>query len=352
MIKCVLNNEILGRLLAIERAKERFAGVRFPPSVAGKLRKSSKKMSSYASNKIEGNPLNEAQADAAVESSRRHYLKPEQEIRNYFDALVFLEKAVAAGRAFSKRLLLETQRIVVRGESAEKRGFRGPMPPGVLFAVYDDATRQAEYSPPEAKDVEGLVDELVAYVAESGDHPVLKAAVVHYQIATIHPFEDGNGRTARLMSDFVLDANGYGFGGIGSLEEYFAFDVDEYYRSLQMGLPVLYYDGRNEPPRPEIWFSYFTRMMELHAAGALRIADASDAERRAVALSHLGKRERAFLAHLEAEDIRRFAPADLAKPLGVTNRTIINWCAGLVHAGFLLPETGGKRIRFYVRTSP
>ena len=66
MIKCVLDNEILGRLLAIERAKERFAGVRFPPSVAGKLRKSSKKMSSYASNKIEGNPLNEAQADAAA----------------------------------------------------------------------------------------------------------------------------------------------------------------------------------------------------------------------------------------------------------------------------------------------
>lgn len=352
MIKSVLNNEILARLLAIERARGQFGGIRLPPSMAGKLRKSSKKKSSYASNKIEGNPLDEVQADAAVESSRRHYLKPEQEIRNYFDALGFLEKAVAEGRPFSKRLVLETQRIVVRGESAEKRGFRGPMPPGVLFAVYDDATRQVEYIPPEAKDVEGLVDELAACVAESDDHPVIKAAVVHYQIATIHPFEDGNGRTARLLSDFVLDANGYGFGGIGSLEEYFAYDADEYYRSLQMGLPALYYDGRDNPPHPEIWFAYFARMMELHAAGALRIAEASDGKRRAVALAHLGKRERAFLAHLEAGGIRRFAPVDLAKPLGVTNRTIINWCAGLVRAGFLHPETGGRRIRFYARTEP
>ena len=52
------------------------------------------------------------------------------------------------------------------------------------------------------------------------------------------------------------------------------------------------------------------------------------------------------------EGIRRFAPVDLAKPLGVTNRTIINWCAGLVRAGFLHPETGGRRIRFYARTEP
>lgn len=352
MIKCVLNNEILGRLLAIERAKERFGGVRVAPSAAGKLRKSSKKKSSWASNKIEGNPLSEAQADAAVESSRRHRLKPEQEIRNYFDALEFLEKAVAAGRPFSKRLVLDTQRLVVRGGSAEKRGFRGPMPPGVLFAVCDDATGQVDYIPPEAKEVEGLVCELVDYVAKSDDHPVVKAAVVHYQIATIHPFEDGNGRTARLLSDFVLDANGYGFGGIGSLEEFFAYDADEYYRSLQMGLPALYYDGRNDPPHPEIWFSYFTRMMELHAAGALGIAEASGQERRTVALSHLGAKEKAFLAHLEAEDIRRFAPSERAKALGVTNRTIINWCAGLVCAGFLRPETGGTRIRFYVRTEP
>ena len=75
--------------------------------------------------------------------------------------------------------------------------------------------------------------------------------------------EDGNGRTARLLSGYVLDVNGFGFNGIGSLEEYFAYDVNEYYEFIQMGLPALYYAGRNEPPHPEIWINYFLRMVQL-----------------------------------------------------------------------------------------
>ena len=54
-----------------------------------------------------------------------------------------------------------------------------------------------------------------------------------------------------------MDLNGYGFNGIGSLEEYFAYDIDEYYESIQMGLPALYYSGRANPPHPEIWINYF-----------------------------------------------------------------------------------------------
>ncbi len=67
-----------------------------------------------------------------------------------------------------------------------------------------------------------------------------------------------SGLFARADTDY-----GYGFNGIGSLEEYFAYDLDEYYNSLQMGLPVLYYSGRANPPHPEIWFLYFLRMVEL-----------------------------------------------------------------------------------------
>ena len=59
--------------------------------VAGKLRKNSKKKSSYASTKIEGNPLSEKQVDEVIDSDeRKHYLKPEQEVRNYFLRMVLL----------------------------------------------------------------------------------------------------------------------------------------------------------------------------------------------------------------------------------------------------------------------
>lgn len=58
-----------------------------------KLRKNSKKKSTYASNKIEGNPLSEKQVDEVIENDeRKHYLKSEQEVRNYFLALNFLKQ--------------------------------------------------------------------------------------------------------------------------------------------------------------------------------------------------------------------------------------------------------------------
>lgn len=210
-----------------------------------RLRKNSKKKSSYASNKIEGNPLSEKQVDEVIErDERKHYLKPEQEVRNYFLALNFLEEKVSKKEKFSQKLILDVQKLVENGASKEKIGLRGPMPPGVLFAVYDSKTGNPDYIPPEYCDIPGLLDELVEYVNTTDDHPLIVAAVVHYQLVTIHPFEDGNGRTARLLSGYIMDLNGYGFNGIGSLEEYFAYDIDEYYESIQMGLPALYYSGR------------------------------------------------------------------------------------------------------------
>lgn len=86
-----------------------------------------------------------------------------------------------------------------------------------------------------------LLKELKNYIDTTDDHPLMIAAIVHYQLVTIHPFEDGNGRTARLISGYILDYYGYGFQGIGSLEEYFAYDSEEYYDSLQIKT-----NGRNE----------------------------------------------------------------------------------------------------------
>ena len=258
MIKVTLNNDILRCITEIEQNRFQVSSVKLPSTTTNRLRKNSKKKSSYASNRIEGNPLTERQVDEVIEQDeRKHYLKPEQEVRNYFLALNFLEKKAANREKLSKKLILDVQKLVEKGASKEKIGLRGPMPPGVLFAVYDSKTGNPDYIPPEYSDIPSLLDELVTYVNTTDDHPLIIAAVVHYQLVTIHPFEDGNGRTARLLSGYIMDLNGYGFNGIGSLEEYFAYDVDQYYNSIQMGLPSLYYSGRDNPPHPEIWINYF-----------------------------------------------------------------------------------------------
>ena len=221
------------------------------------------------------------------------------------------------------------------------------MPPGYIFGVYDSVTGAADYIPPDSAEVPSLLDELVQYVNDSDDHPLIKAAVVHYQLVTIHPFEDGNGRTARLLSGFVLDEGGYGFKGIGSLEEFFAYDQEEYYASLQMGLPALYYNGRNDPPHPEIWINYFLRMMELYSARASSLSEETIRDDVKRSLSHLNRGEKSLLRYLLEKRLYEFTPIDVSRSMGVTNKTIINRSAALSRNGFLTPVLVKQRIRSY-----
>ena len=348
MIKVTLTNDILKKISAIDENRFCVRSINLPQMTKNRLRKNSKKKSSYASNKIEGNPLTEAQANEAMErDEHKHFLKPEQEVRNYFLALNLLEKKLKNKEPFSKEMILEIQSVVEKGASKEKIGLRGAMPPGVLFAVYDSQTGTAEYIPPEHSDIPVLLDELVEYVNKTDDHPLIIAAVVHYQLVTIHPFEDGNGRTARLMSGYILDYYGYGFNGIGSLEEYFAYDCDEYYSSLQMGLPALYYSGRENPPHPEIWINYFLRMMELYSNKVRELSSMSSKEGIELSLSHLNAKEKEFLAYILHKAMYEFTPIQVSKQSGVTNKTVINRCAKLSANGFLTPNIVKQRVCSY-----
>ena len=256
-----------------------------------RLRKNSKKKSSYASNKIEGNPLSEKQVDEVIErDERKHYLKPEQEVRNYFLALNFLEEKVSKKEKFSQKLILDVQKLVEKGASKEKIGLRGPMPPGVLFAVYDSKTGNPDYIPPEYCDIPGLLDELV---------------------------------------------------------EYFAYDIDEYYESIQMGLPALYYSGRENPPHPGIWIHYFLRMVKLYSGKICDLQLASEEEDIAGSLSFLKGREKELLQFLIKNYRGEFTPIEVSRELSVTNKTIINRLAALVKNGFVVPILVNERIRSY-----
>lgn len=63
-------------------------------------------------------------------------------------------------------------------------------------------------------------------------HPIFKAAITHYQLVYIHPFIEGNGRTARAMATLVLYVHEYDFKRFFSIEQYFDNDVEKYYEAL------------------------------------------------------------------------------------------------------------------------
>jgi len=79
--------------------------------------------------------------------------------------------------------------------------------------IRDAATRGIVYMPPEAKDVQPSMKQLTEWIRISDSNVVpyaIRAAIAHYQFATIRPYLDGNGRTARLLTNAVLHLDGYG----------------------------------------------------------------------------------------------------------------------------------------------
>ena len=115
--------------------------------------------------------------------------------------------------------------------------------------------------PPESNDVPGLMRNMVSWIKENDELPCpIIAAIAHYQFATIHPYYDGNGRTARLLTTLILHLGGYDLKGLYSLEEYYAKNLFAYYRAITVGPSHNYYFGR---PTSDItqWIEYFTEGM-------------------------------------------------------------------------------------------
>jgi Fic family protein len=79
---------------------------------------------------------------------------------------------------------------------------------GVLRKVMVKVTGSQTVFPNYAK-VPFLMVDFISWLQEAKDHPVIIAALAHYKLVTIHPFVDGNGRTARLLMNLLLLQHGY-----------------------------------------------------------------------------------------------------------------------------------------------
>ena len=94
-------------------------------------------------------------------------------------------------------------------------------------------TGKIVYAAPHAKLVPGLMAELIASLNARDEIPVfIRAAMAHLNLAAIHPFLDGNGRTARTLHTFVLARDGIAAPPFASIDEYLAVNTDKYYKVM------------------------------------------------------------------------------------------------------------------------
>jgi len=349
--KFTYTNDIVNDLINIEKYKTQLDYLYLPTRIKQELMYKAKMKKTHFSTSIEGNVLSYDQVERVItEKGKKTKIDAEREVINYWDALSFLEKCREEKRPIDIRLILELHGIIERKDIRKKViGFRQETPPGALFAVYDSVTRTTKYIPPVVADIEPLFNDLVAWYSMENSLPVpIKAAIIAYQLVTIHPFEDGNGRTCGALATYVLMLSGYDFKGLNSMEEYYANDLDGYYRNLQMGLPVLYYDGRNKPPHLENWIEYFIRIMRFNAENIARQAEeVTISEQEKLELSDLDKKDKKMLRYMLEKGIDRVKTKDLAEIFDVTPRAITKWCSNWVDREILTANYVNVRITSY-----
>ena len=156
----------------------------------------------------------------------------------------------------SEELICRLHALVEKGKGHKPTPYRDGQ-----NVIRDSASGGIVYLPPEAKDVAPLMAAMVRwvkYAQKEGIPPPVIAALLHYQFVTIHPFYDGNGRSARLLATFILQRDGYGLNGFFSLEEHHARDLDGYYKALTVHKHHNYYQGRAESDLTS-WVEYFVK---------------------------------------------------------------------------------------------
>jgi cell filamentation protein, protein adenylyltransferase len=241
-----ITGKIARALMAIEADRQLVASLPLTPPMLDSLRRTARLLSTHYSTQIEGNRLTRAQVVAVVEGEGNFpgRERDETEVRNYFAALEHVERSARKHGKLTEVELRSIHGLVMTGKvkAAPYRDGQN--------VIRDGRSGRIVYLPPEANDVPQLMKELVRWVSGSLRErelpiPVI-AALAHYQFATIHPYFDGNGRTARLLTTLLLQRHSYGLGGIYSLEEYYAANLDRYYSGLALGPSHNYYFGRAE----------------------------------------------------------------------------------------------------------
>ncbi len=342
-------NELVCYLLKIEKYKTALDYLFLPTREKQKLMYEAKLKKTHFSTSIEGNVLSYNQVEKVIAKKQDdRKITAEQEVQNYWDALTFLEVENKKKTKIDIEFILKLHDIIQRKGKLSRIDFRGQTPPGVLFAVYDSISKQAEYIPPEYIDILPLLKELIEWYDKNQQLPApVLAAIMHYALVTIHPFEDGNGRTSRAISTYVLMQHDYDFKGFNSFEEYYMSDINGYYNSIQMGLPALFYSGRDNPPHLEIWIEYFCKIMALNAEKIFEQAKKASCKKSNSLLVGLNKKDLTLLRYCLENNLRLVKNKELAILFGVTPRAISKWMNEWVEKGILIPNSGTTRITSY-----
>jgi len=186
----------------------------------------------WASNIIEGAFTTHKRAQELVRRNLTPKDKSELMTKNNHLAMTYILEN--RDSAFDINLILKIHQIITQG-TLEEPEYSGKFRDDEVFIW--DKTNTVIFKPMAAENIEPCLNNLITWVNTHSDenfiHPVVKASIIHFYLVYVHPFFDGNGRTARALFYFYLLINQYEFFKYFSISALIAKQREKYYKAIK-----------------------------------------------------------------------------------------------------------------------
>jgi Fic family protein len=224
--------DLLDLIANIERNRGFLASLKLPKKFINRITAETENKEAYYSSHIEGavTSLEEALFYLNKPSKKDYGDESLQMIVNNRDALEYIRSQ--KGRSFSHEIVCKLHKILVKNTHKKRPITVGKYRKGPIYVV--NGQGQVVYEGPPASKVMGMMERYVNWINRASEiHPLIKAAIVHLHFVQIHPFDDGNGRSARALSNLFLMNQDYQFINFLSPSDYFDHHRAEYYKAIQ-----------------------------------------------------------------------------------------------------------------------
>jgi len=185
----------------------------------------------FNSSIIEGAFSTRKRSQEIIKKNINPETKDEQMIINNYKALEYVLQNLH--NRIDEKVLLDIYNIVTL-KTLDKADIVEKYRNDKVF-IWDEGKQKNVYEAPKQENVQELMDKLISFInnEKDGIHPIIKAFIIHFYFVYIHPFFDGNGRTARVLSYMYLLKNGYSYFKFFSISNMLKEERTKYYKAIE-----------------------------------------------------------------------------------------------------------------------
>lgn len=334
--KYQISPKLLTAITQVERMYGQIEALKVPKKLQLNLNRENLIQSSYASNKIEGNPLTLPEVTNLLLDDRVPTNRDEKEVVNYFGILKELSSYVKTD--LSVDLVKEIHKKLLTGVDEFAGKIRNEK---VVVGKYQEGekgnyTLKVKHEPPshEREEIAGDVTELLEWTQANENLPVLiQTGVFHHHFVYIHPFEDGNGRVCRLLTALLFLKRNYQINKYFVLDDYYDIDRMEY-------SDMLHSADRGDKTQ---WLEYFSEGVQHSLLSAL--AKFESAMKKMRVEERPTPKEQEVLDYMESHP--EVTSGDIAGEMKVSRQQAHNLLSSLVEKDYL-DRRGSTKSSYYV----